>query len=64
MEIWAECFGKSKEDLKKADSYAISAIMAKIDGWEKTGSTKVLPIYGRQRVYTRKQVNKPAEQAQ
>lgn len=62
MEIWTECFGKPKEDMKKADSYAISAIMAKIDGWEKTGSSKVLPIYGKQRIYERKQVNNPSEQ--
>lgn len=64
MEIWTECFGKSKEDMKKADSYAISAIMAKIDGWEKTGSSRILPIYGRQRIYERKDVNNPLEQPQ
>lgn len=30
IEIWAECFGKPKEDMKNADSYAISAIMARL----------------------------------
>jgi predicted P-loop ATPase len=53
MEIWCECFGKHKEDLKPADSYAIAAIMERIDSWEKTGNRTLLPIYGRQRIYTR-----------
>lgn len=55
IEIWAECFGKPKEDMKNADSYAISAIMARLDGWGKTGKTKTIPIYGKQRIYARKE---------
>lgn len=53
IEIWCECFGKSKEDMKPADSYALSAIMTKIGGWEKSGSSVRLPIYGKQRLYVR-----------
>ena len=53
MEIWCECFGKAKEDMKPSDSYAISAIMERIAGWSKTGKAKILPIYGRQRIYKR-----------
>ena len=53
MEIWCECFGKPKEDMKPADSYALSAIMERIDGWSKTGKSRILPIYGRQRIYRR-----------
>lgn len=53
MEIWCECFGKAKEDMKPSDSYAISAIMERIAGWGKTGKAKILPIYGRQRIYKR-----------
>jgi predicted P-loop ATPase len=53
MEIWCECFGKPKEDMKPADSYAIAAIMERLDGWTKTGELKILPIYGRQRIYRR-----------
>ena len=53
MEIWCECFGKAKEDMKPSDSYAISAIMERIAGWRKTGKAKILPIYGRQRIYKR-----------
>lgn len=54
IEIWCECFGKPKEDIKPSDSYAISAIMTRIDGWEKKGERRWLPIYGKQRVYRRK----------
>lgn len=53
IEIWCECFGKNKEDMKPSDSYALSAIMTKIGGWEKSGSSVRLPIYGKQRVYVR-----------
>ena len=53
MEIWCECFGKAKEDMKPSDSYAIAAIMERVDGWSRTGKAKVLPIYGKQRIYRR-----------
>lgn len=53
IEIWCECFGKRKEDLKPSDSYAIAAIMARIEGWDRPEKREVLPIYGRQRVYMR-----------
>lgn len=50
MEIWCECFGKSKEDMRSSDSYAISALMVRVDGWERSTRLKRDPIYGRQRV--------------
>ena len=53
MEIWCECFGKRKEDIKPADSYAIAAIMLRIPGWHKTEDRETQPIYGRQRLYKR-----------
>ena len=53
LEIWCECFGKRKEDIKPADSYAIAAIMMRIEGWRKTDERIVQPIYGRQRLYKR-----------
>jgi hypothetical protein len=57
MEIWCECFGKSRESIKKADSYEIQGILNRIGGWtlfdgNKT-SKKSLPIYGIQRVFVR-----------
>ena len=53
LEIWCECFGKRKEDIKPSDSYAIAAIMLRIPGWQKVDERKILPIYGRQRLYKR-----------
>lgn len=54
IEIWCECFGKPKADLKPSDSYAISAIMARIEGWERTPCTMRDRFYGKQRVYKRR----------
>ena len=31
----------------------ISALMVRVEGWEKKGDRQILPIYGRQRVYVR-----------
>lgn len=53
IEIWCECFGKNKEDLRPQDSYNISAIMVRMRGWQKTADRPYLPIYGRQRIYVR-----------
>ena len=52
MAIWCECFGRRKEEMRPADSYAITAIMVKIEGWEKDGRQRFL-IYGLQRCYRR-----------
>jgi predicted P-loop ATPase len=53
QEIWCECFGKRKEDIKASDSFAIAAIMLRIEGWQRTEDREVQPIYGRQRLYRR-----------
>lgn len=53
IEIWCECFGKPREDMKSADSYAISAIMTRAEGWTRPVVRKRIPIYGQQRLYTR-----------
>jgi predicted P-loop ATPase len=50
-EIWCECYGKSLQELKPTDSYAIAALMAQLPNWERTTSIKRQPIYGRQRLY-------------
>lgn len=50
-EIWCECFGNNLSAIKASDSYAIAAIMMKIDGWEKSGKRKKVPLYGQQRMY-------------
>lgn len=53
IEIWCECFGKGKEEMRPSDSYAISTIMVRIEGWEKTDKSRRSPIYGKQRIYMR-----------
>ncbi|MGF7146318.1 putative P-loop ATPase [Anaerotaenia torta] len=52
-EIWCECFGRSLSDLKPSDSYAIAALMTKIDGWERTTKVRKRSAYGKQRLYMR-----------
>ena len=52
IEIWCECFGKDKANLERKDRNAISTIMVKIPGWERTTKIKNT-IYGKQRVYCR-----------
>lgn len=62
MEIWCECFGRDSSTLKKIDSYEISGILRKIEGWGKYTVTKNgmsnFPIYGKQRAYVREQAEK------
>ena len=50
-EIWCEAFGRNLSELKPADSYALAALMMKVDGWKRTKSRVVVPAYGRQRIY-------------
>ena len=53
MEIWCECFGKERGNLKRQDANEISAIMANIDGWKKADNKVRFPIYGIVRGYCR-----------
>ena len=46
MEIWCECFGKERGNLKRQDANEISAIMANIEGWKKADNKVRFPIYG------------------
>jgi predicted P-loop ATPase len=57
MEIWCECFGKDAANLRKADSYEITAIIARIENWKpydgaKSGTTR-FQIYNKQRAFMR-----------
>ena len=45
-EIWCECFGNDKGKLKRMDSNEIAAIMARIEGWEKTDKSMRFDKYG------------------
>ena len=44
--------------MQPRDSYAIGAIMKHLTAW-KRGGTRVLPLYGRQRVYV---LDEPAKE--
>lgn len=57
MEIWCECFGKERQNLKRMDSYEVESILMKIGGWEpiqglKSGKTR-FPLYGPQKTFVR-----------
>ncbi|WP_434798296.1 VapE domain-containing protein [Terrisporobacter vanillatitrophus] len=58
MEIWCECFGNNRQDLKRGNSYEIEGILNRIGGWEKLSSNKSgktrYPLYGPQRTFVRK----------
>ena len=56
MEIWCECFGKDQATMKKSDSFEISAIMQKMEGWDKA-EREYFDFYGQQRAYIRQQDN-------
>ncbi|TCL60554.1 putative P-loop ATPase [Kineothrix alysoides] len=57
MEIWCECFGKERQNLKKIDSYEIEGIINKIGGWSKYEGSKSgksrIPQYGIQKTFFR-----------
>lgn len=57
MEIWCECFGKERENLKRPDSYEIESILQKLGGWVVTTENKFgrtrFPIYGTQKTFVR-----------
>ncbi|MDO4651113.1 MAG: virulence-associated E family protein, partial [Eubacteriales bacterium] len=59
IEIWAECFGRDPASLQRQDSYAISAIMKKIEGWDRYDGNKSGKLsfgaYGPQIAYVKKE---------
>lgn len=55
MEIWCECFGRNREDLKPSESYALSSLMSRIEGWSRPKTLQTQPLYGKQRVYLREE---------
>lgn len=53
-EIWCECLGKDKTDMTRYNTRDINAIMKSLKDWEKHNTTKVFPLYGTQKYYSRK----------
>lgn len=57
MEIWCECFGKERQNLKRTDSYEIEGILLRMGGWHKITDSKTgkvrFPLYGPQKAFVR-----------
>jgi len=58
MEIWCECFGKERANLRRIDANDISAIVTRIGGWERSNSKVRIPLYGPQWIYVPKSCSK------
>ncbi len=53
MEIWCECFGRERGQLRKMDSGEIATIMAKVKGWRKMEEKARFGLYGIVKGYER-----------
>lgn len=57
MEIWCECFGKERGNLKRQDANEIAAIMSGIEGWKRPEGKMRFSIYGVVKGYVRDEVS-------
>ncbi|GAA0753595.1 virulence-associated E family protein [Clostridium sartagoforme] len=55
MEIWCECFGKERGNLKRQDANEIAAIMSNIEGWKHPEGKMRFSIYGVVKGYVREE---------
>ena len=55
MEIWCECFGKERGNLKRQDANEIAAIMSNIEGWKRPEGKMRFSIYGVVKGYVREE---------
>ena len=58
MELWCECLGHERQDMRKADAYELEAMLQQMGGWEAyngnmTGKMRH-PGYGVQRTFVRR----------
>lgn len=53
MEIWCECFGKDRSNLRRSDSNEITGILKRID-WQRAESKVRIPLYGPQYIFVPK----------
>lgn len=54
MEIWCECFGKERANLKRSDSNELTSIIARL-GWVRVPSKTRIPLYGPQNIFVPKE---------
>ena len=53
MEIWCECFGKERANLKRMDSNELASILIKLD-WERLPNKVRTDLYGPQYIFVPK----------
>lgn len=53
MEVWCECFGKERANLRRTDSNDITAILTRL-GWQRRESKMRIPLYGPQYIFVPK----------
>lgn len=53
LEVWCECFEKSKADIRKTDSIEINNILNSMKGWSRSQKMTRFKEYGKQRYYSR-----------
>ena len=54
IEIWVEALHNQAKAMEPKDARAITAMMVRIPGWEKTGELKRIKGYGLQRLYRKR----------
>lgn len=61
MELWCECLGKERSDMKKHDAYELEGILRQMGGWDiyrgnTTGKMR-LPGYGVQKTFVKETIS-------
>ncbi len=54
MEIWCECFGKERANLRRADSNELTSILSRL-GWKRADNKVRIPLYGPQYIFVPKE---------
>ena len=57
MEIWCECFGKERANLRRTDSNELTGILARL-GWKRADNKVRIPLYGPQYIFLPKGCSK------
>lgn len=60
-EIWCECFGRMKGDMKRGDSVELGRLMRKVKGWEPAKKAERFGPYGVQKGYVRTAAKGPGK---
>lgn len=57
MELWCECLGKDRSDMKKRDAFELESVLRQLGGWElysgNASGKLCLPGYGVQRTFVK-----------